>query len=500
MALSEDSKAALRECTRASLLREDLQNSTSWIPMSKSRVLLILNEGRYVSLAEIMDRLEAEGEFESWVGVSLVRREVMEKVAKPKHHSRIRYFDEIPNSFPGHSEAADFLAEAAKRHPQVNFGKIFSAEKYPARRFAGGLRDVAHLFRCLESLCDQEHLDLIISDYPAVALDMMAYYLFKDRGGQALYFIQGRIGARLLLIDNLENPKREVQELYDKYRQEGLAQEDVKRAQEYINNFRRNKVKPAYFEMQSKPRNFFNHFRKMIYYPGGLNPANMLQSKLTRMRAKRSWRKFTFHKIDARDRVVFFPIQYTPEASVYIRSPILRDQAAAVSQLAMSLPAGYTLYVKDHPLLKWNRDEAYYRRLLEFPNVKLMEYGTDTHDILRHAKLTVTGSSTAGMESLFYRVPVLLLGGADTAYQNFQGVLKIEGLSLEEAVAKALSQQIQEEDIHPMVLSMMNAGMPGRFDDPRWDPTIIGKENLEFLFAFFKSSLARLRELKTRGG
>lgn len=468
--------------------------------MPKPRVLLILNEGRYVSLAHLLDRLEQEHEIESWVGVSLLPRASMEKVAKPAHHGRIRYFDEIPNRFPGHAEAADFLADAAARHPAVDFGKVFSAEKYPERRFAGGLRDAAHLFACLESLQGEERFDLIVSDYPAVAMDMMAYFLLKGLGGQVLYFIQGRIGERLLLIDNLEHPKREVQELYDRHLKEGLAPEDAQRARDYLENFRRHKVKPAYFEMQSKPRNFFNYFRKMIYYPGGLNPANMLRSKLKRMRAKRSWGKFTFHRIDTRDRIVFFPLQYTPEASVYIRSPMLRDQVAAVSQVAMALPAGYTLYVKDHPLLKWDRDVDYYRRLLEFPNVKLMEYGTDTHDILRCAKLTVTGSSTAGMESLFYRVPVLLMGGADTAYQDFKGVLKIGRLPLPEAIPKAMGQVIREEDILPMVLSLMDAGMPGRFDDPRWDPTIIGGENLERLLAFFRHSLARLRELQAQGG
>lgn len=464
--------------------------------MSKPRVLFILNEGRYVSLAHLLDRLAADGDIESWVGLSLVPRVDMEKIAKPEHRSRIQYLTETQNRFLTHSEAADYIAEVAARLPGVDFGKAFGAEKYPERRFPNGLVDAAHMFDCLERLKKQERLDLVFSDFPAVALDMMAYYLFKETGGQTLYFIQGRIGARMLHIDNLEHPKREVQELYDRYRKQGLSSEEARQAQDYLENFRRHKVKPAYFEMQIKPRNFFNSFRKMIYYPGGLNPRRMLKAKLKRMKAKRSWTKIPFQRIDERDRVVFYPIQYAPEASVYIRSPNYRDQVATASLLAQALPAGYTLYIKDHPLLKWDRDEAYYRRLLEFPNVKLLEYSTDSHDILRAAKLTVTGSSTAGMESLFYGVPVLLLGGADTAYQNFQGVLKVGQQPLEEAIRRAMALEIREEDKRPMVLSLLNAGMPGRYDDPRWDPAIIGKENMDNLLRFFKSSLEKSKALK----
>ena len=50
-----------------------------------------------------------------------------------------------------------------------------------------------------------------------------------------------------------------------------------------------------------------------------------------------------------------------------------------------------------------------------------------------------------------------------------------------------------------MVLSLLDAGMPGRFDDPRWDPTIIGQENSDNLLRFLKSSLERLRVLQEDG-
>lgn len=462
--------------------------------MKKPRVLIVLNEGRYVSIVHLLDRLEKDGDIETWVGFANLPRTDFEKIVKPEHRGRIRYFHETPNRFSTYADAAGYLEELAARHPTIEIGKCFAAEKYPARRFANGLPDAAHVFSCLEKVVLDERLDMTFSDYPAVAIDMFAYYLIRALGGEAFYFIQGRVGERLVFIGDLDKPKPETQALYDRYRTQSVTAEERQEAMAYLEKFRRDKVKPSYFLDQTKPRNFFNYFRRMMYYPGGLKPKTLIMQKLKRMKAKRSWRKVAFHKIDPRDKVVFFPIQYTPEASVYIRAPRFRDQAAAVSQVAMALPPGYVLYVKDHPLLKWDRDEAYYRRLLEFPNVKLMEYSTDTHDILRQARLTVTGSSTAGMESLFYGVPVLMLGGADTVYQNFKGVLKIGDMPMDKALRAGMAQTISEEDKIPMALSLLKAGMPGIFDDPRWVNRVLGEENVRNMLAFCKHWLGVLEK------
>lgn len=456
------------------------------------RTLTLFNEGRYLTLAPMLDRLQADGDIEAWHGLSTVPRALMEKLIDPGHRARMRYLDESPDPYPGHAEASEYVAGLAGRFPSLELGMIYSAEKYPERRFARGMADVARMFACLETVLREERIDLLFSDYPAIALDMMAYYLVRAAGGQAFYFIQSRIGEKLLFIGDLGKPKPEIQAAYERAVAGGMDAEAARAADAYLERFRKHKVKPSYFEDQIKPRNFFNYFRKLAYYPGGLNPRNMIRSKLKRMRAKRSWRKFTFHKIDPRDKIVFFPVQYTPEASVYIRSPRFRDQVAAVAQLAMAVPPGFTVYVKDHPLLKWDRDEAYYRRLLEIPNVKLVEYSTDTHDILRVAKLTVTGSSTAGLESLLYKVPLLMLGGADTAYQDFKGVLKIGDRPMGEAVRAALALRIEDADLPPMAHAFLAAGMPGIFDDPRWNPRVLGRENVDRMLAFFKAWLARL--------
>lgn len=461
--------------------------------MTAFRTLTLFNEGRYLTLAPMLDRLEADGDIETWVGLVTVPRANLEPLVKPEHKSRLIWFEDGPDPYPGHAEASDYVQDLAARFPAIEFGKIYCAEKYPERRFPRGMADVARMFAALEAVQREHRLNLAFSDFPAIAMDMMAYYLFRALGGRALYFIQSRIGEKLLFISDLDRPKPEIQDAYAHALANGLDRESARAAGAYLEKFRKEKVKPSYFVDQSKPRNFFNYFRKLAYYPGGIKPGNMIRARLRRMKAKSSWAKFTFHKIDPRDRIVFFPIQYTPEASVYIRSPRFRDQAAAVSQVAMAVPPGYTVYVKDHPLLKWDRDEAYYRRLLEFPNVKLVEYSTDTHDILRVAKLTVTGSSTAGLESLLYKVPMLMLGGADTAYQDFKGVLKIGDRSMEDAVREAMALRIEDEDLPPMAHAFLSAGMPGIFDDPRWNERVLGAENTARMLAFFKHWLARMR-------
>lgn len=459
--------------------------------VAKPRFLFILNRGRYLSLAPVLNRLLQEGIIEDWQGVALAPPEQINPVIRPEDKARVHSHYEQQNPFADYAQAADWLHSVSAEVKTLDMGRVFSAEKYMDRWFPGGLRDLAHAFKHMKEIWDRFKLDRAFSDYPAGAMDMLGYYLTRNAGNDPFYFTSSRIGVNLLYIDSLEGAKADVKKLYARYVSEGLPAADREAGKAYLDDFLLHKRKPYYFVSGAKAP---LKDRLIKAWKGGAwrRPADTWARMRMRRKSAAVQARVRFSQVDPADRIVFHPMQYLPEASTYVRSPLFRDHVAVANLLAISLPPGYTLYIKDHPNLKLLRDDAFYRALLQFPNVKLVPYLTDTHSIIAAAKLTVTQSSTAGFESLLYGVPVLLLGEADIVYQDFEGVLKLAGRSLKDGIAQAMAQPpIGEEAKYAMIQSIRNAGYPGKMDDPAWDPEVAQPANLENLYAFFK---AKLRE------
>lgn len=448
-----------------------------------------MNEGRYLVLAPLLNRLLADGLIEEWVGPSQEPRAKMEPLVKPEDRSRIHYLEDGENPFKTYGEAADYIQSLGREIPGLDMGRVFSAEKYMDRHFPAGLRDVANAFRFLKTIREKHDLTMAFSDFPASSMDMMIYYMMRAREARTFYFTSNRFGVSLHYVDSLEGPKADVRDLYIHFRK-AMAAEDREEAAKYLEDFLVNKRKPYYFNPKLNRGGLLAKLARAWKSGTLTHPVAALRGFRSKRRLEAVQRVIPYAKLDPSDRIIFHPLQYLPEASTYVRAPHYRDHVAVANLLAMRIPPGYTLYIKDHPLLKLRRTPEFYRDLLHFPNVKLLRYDADTHEVIHAAELTVTQSSTAGLESLLYGVPVLLLGDADIVYQDFHGVVKLGDMPMNTGIEKALAVRIADEDKYPMILSMLRAGYPGKMDDPRWDKDILTPENIEHLYAFVKAKLA----------
>lgn len=124
----------------------------------------------------------------------------------------------------------------------------------------------------------------------------------------------------------------------------------------------------------------------------------------------------------------YYPLQYEPEASIEMLGTVHRDQAVVVEQISAALPAGYILYVKEHPNMFWGRRPlGFYHRISRLGNVRFLDSRIDGHDVISRCKGVITISGSSGFEALYYGKPVLLLGR--TFYESFrEGVFRPQGL------------------------------------------------------------------------
>lgn len=110
------------------------------------------------------------------------------------------------------------------------------------------------------------------------------------------------------------------------------------------------------------------------------------------------------------DDFVFFPLHLEPEISLLLQAQFFTDQLHTIKMIARSLPVGYQIYVKEHPLMVPYRPRSFYKQLKKTPNVKLLDPSITSFQIIPHAKLITVITGAAGWEATILGKPVITFG------------------------------------------------------------------------------------------
>jgi hypothetical protein len=176
---------------------------------------------------------------------------------------------------------------------------------------------------------------------------------------------------------------------------------------------------------------------------------------------------------------VFYPMHFEPEVSLQVFGRPFQNQIEVIRTLALNLPVGTQLLVKEHPRSLGFRKESYYRKLLEIPNVRLADPFIPTIGIVRRAKLICVISGSVGLEAAIVGKPVLVLGCTpytllpksmvqqagdlnliDTQIKELIDGYKLDDASLERYLAALLSISV------PVNLYTKMLGKSDRYADP----------------------------------
>ena len=106
----------------------------------------------------------------------------------------------------------------------------------------------------------------------------------------------------------------------------------------------------------------------------------------------------------------FYPLHFEPEVSVQVFGRPFQNQIEVVRNLALNLPIGMNLLVKEHPRSLGFRSVGYYKKLSKIPNVRLVDPCLTTHQVIRQADLIAVISGSTGFEALVLGKPVIAFG------------------------------------------------------------------------------------------
>jgi len=145
-------------------------------------------------------------------------------------------------------------------------------------------------------------------------------------------------------------------------------------------------------------------------------------------------------KFDKSKKYVYYSLHQEPEASTLARTT-LANQLVIIKTISQSLPAGWVLYVKEHPLqftqlnnfaryyflasIEKFKTKRYYDEIVKLQNVELLSTSIDSKDIIKHSQAISTINGTVVIEALKSKKPILMFSQGTTPLVNMKDIFDI---------------------------------------------------------------------------
>ena len=305
-----------------------------------------------------------------------------------------------------------------------------------------------------ERILDESKPDFYLTYHTQTHHEHLLYEMCRARGIRVLMLSPAKVSEKFmisqdgLLLDDFIDQSQSTKHFTQKDLENFLKEND---ARKYLD-----KIKNASFESRKTDRykyvsKFFlstdssNYDTRYSYY--GRTKYKVLSKKISRF-IKRKQRQSFINKnlqteIPSESSFVYFPLHYEPERVLLATAPFYDNQLAVITSIAKSIPIGYQLFVKEHPMqgtIGW-RDVSFYKYIMELPNVKLIHPSVSHEKILPKCSLVVTIAGTTGLEAAFHNKPTILF--SDQVYSKLPFVYRITKLEeLPDAIRKFLNKPV----------------------------------------------------------
>lgn len=265
----------------------------------------------------------------------------------------------------------------------------------------------------------KQHVDLMYHELVSQFMNHIAAIICKSQGGEYIYQTQLRGDNDDYYYLNIDGENFSCKELEDNYKYycNHPKEIDIERCKLYIDKFRSD-YNVAFGDLVKPVTNrgnlFFEKVKHTIYrimyakkYDRLKNNIdywmirnNVPAQKLNNIRQYKK-KNIMFSQPVLGEKYFYFSIHLEPEAVVlYQGSGIYTNQIKLIENIAASLPAGYYLYVKDHPHEYAYRNADDYERLMKVPNIRLIDRRIPGKLLIKNAIGVFSIAGTAGFEGL----------------------------------------------------------------------------------------------------
>jgi hypothetical protein len=287
----------------------------------------------------------------------------------------------------------------------------------------------------MERLFDELKPDVVIGFICVSMLEYLAYLFARKRGVRVLNLRPTRIGDRVTFGSLLNDPTPEFVRTLRNVEAEGSrwiedAKRYIKRVREEHGRYEgavKPSDKPAFSVNRRRQKPWTSAVKVLRTYgryrsgAGGRDNsvphplrAVAFAALINPVRARRAARLLrdeyvTTEKLKTTP-YVFFPLHTEPEVSLLVYGRPFVNQIEIVRQLAMSLPVGMLLVVKEHPWMVGKRTQDAYRKLLNIPRVRLANPALTSRDLIAGAELVAVITGSIALETAILGKPAITFG------------------------------------------------------------------------------------------
>lgn len=311
---------------------------------------------------------------------------------------------------------------------------------------------------------------ILFNDYPHTPLEIVIFYLAKLMDLKVYFLFPipriNKFEERFILLNDFSRLTSAFWEEYDslsnldKMEISELPQDLLNYYAEYNENIKKNKFyfgnKTSKYKLITryirripinlKEHGLINSIKKAKIRLGYILPINAFYRFLVLKYAEKLAIK---HSQTYKEKFVFFPLHFQPEATTIPWGNIYSDQLYAITEISKNLPRGYFLYIKEHPAY-WARNyfesfgmyrsRGFYKKISEFENVKIVSHTIPSYEIIDKSECVITVTGTIAWECFYKSVPCVVLG--DIYYKDLPTSSSPDqfdndmSLTLENALAK----------------------------------------------------------------
>lgn len=278
---------------------------------------------------------------------------------------------------------------------------------------------------------------------PHTVYDYILYALAKDRSIRTIFFELTAVGARSLCMNDFVIGALSLRSALAQSRgttaREDELPSDIRRYYAWQTDRQRAHT-PQYLEDQFRARRGlrslgvrFRSVGKTLF--SHKDPAALLKVLTHVPRRYMDNMRTEYARVARRPDLtrpfVFAPLGYQPERTTSPQGGVFVDQLLMVEMLAASVPAGWSILVKEHPA-EWlhrgpdffsYRYRGYYQQCASLRQVSVIPIDSDTEELILRAAAVAAVTSTAGFEAIVRGKPALLFGYP--WYQHAPGLLRV---------------------------------------------------------------------------
>jgi len=310
------------------------------------------------------------------------------------------------------------LAHAVEREQQalgLNLRRVWQADMRSWREGHGDdemARIAVGYSRALRRILEDERPTAVWGEDGGHLCKQLGYALCRPLGIELLFLWAGPLPGRIVLYgDVLASNDRAEFEAFQP------TPDELAYAAEFVDSVRTSRVQYTFSrDMSLRPSRFTNFARllaqRYVTRPPGaesLHPWRFAQLYF-RQRARAARLRRFYRPVGSRP-FVFYPVHVANDTQISVRAHEWANQMALIEHLAVSLPYGYELAIKEHPFqVGALPPHSLHALLARRPEIRLLDPTTHAHAVIPLCAALATINSTAGFEGLFFGKPVITFG------------------------------------------------------------------------------------------